>query len=144
MKKIGVVLTNLGTPDAPTKEALKVYLREFLQDPRVIEIPKLAWYPILYGIILNTRPAKSAEKYQIVWDNGSPLLNITKAQAEKLQALLPENYEVTVAMRYGNPSIKKAIDEMIAKKVDEIVIFPFIRNIRQRQRLPCQIKRMRL
>ena len=70
MKKIGVVLTNLGTPDAPTKAALKAYLKEFLQDPRVIEIPKLVWYPILHGIILNIRPAKSAEKYQIVWNNG--------------------------------------------------------------------------
>lgn len=124
MKKIGVVLTNLGTPDAPTKAALKAYLKEFLQDPRVIEIPKLVWYPILHGIILNIRPAKSAEKYQIVWNNGSPLLTITQDQAKKLQAILPENYEVTVAMRYGNPSIKKAIDEMIAKKVDEIIMFP--------------------
>ncbi len=124
MKKIGVVLTNLGTPDAPTKAALKVYLEEFLKDPRVIELPKWQWYPILYGIILNVRPQKSAEKYQIVWDDGSPLLNITKRQAEQLQALLPENYRVNIAMRYGNPSIESAIKEMIAEKVDEIVIFP--------------------
>ncbi|HIW06627.1 MAG TPA: ferrochelatase [Candidatus Ignatzschineria merdigallinarum] len=124
MKKIGVVLTNLGTPDAPTKEALKVYLEEFLKDPRVIEEPKWKWYPILYGIILNTRPAKSAEKYQIVWDNGSPLLNITETQAAKLRQLLPENYEVTIAMRYGNPSMEKAVNELIEKKVDEIVVFP--------------------
>lgn len=124
MKKIGVVLTNLGTPDAPTKEALKVYLEEFLKDPRVIEEPKWKWYPILYGIILNTRPAKSAEKYQIVWDNGSPLMHITNAQAEKLRKLLPENYEVNIAMRYGNPSMEVAIKEMIAKEVDEIVVFP--------------------
>ncbi|PWD82779.1 ferrochelatase [Ignatzschineria cameli] len=124
MKKIGVVLTNLGTPDAPTKEALKVYLEEFLKDPRVIEEPKWKWYPILYGIILNTRPQKSAEKYQEVWDNGSPLLNITKAQAEKLTQLLPENYQVEIAMRYGNPSIESAIKKLIADKVDEIVIFP--------------------
>ncbi len=124
MKKIGVVLTNLGTPDAPTKEALKVYLEEFLKDPRVIEEPKWKWYPILYGIILNTRPQKSAEKYLEVWDNGSPLLNITKAQAEKLTQLLPDNYQVEIAMRYGNPSIESAIKKLIADKVDEIVIFP--------------------
>lgn len=124
MKKIGVVLTNLGTPDAPTKEALKVYLEEFLKDPRVIEEPKWKWYPILYGIILNTRPQKSAEKYLEVWDNGSPLLNITKVQAEKLTQLLPDNYQVEIAMRYGNPSIESAIKKLIADKVDEIVIFP--------------------
>ncbi len=124
MKKVGVILANLGTPDAPTKKALRVYLEEFLKDPRVIELPKWQWYPILYGIILNVRPQKSAEKYEIVWDNGSPLLNITKTQAEKLHKLLPENYVVTIAMRYGNPSIAKAIDELIAKKVDEIVVFP--------------------
>lgn len=124
MKKIGVVLTNLGTPDSPTKEALKVYLEEFLKDPRVIEEPKWKWYPILYGIILNTRPQKSAEKYLEVWDNGSPLLNITKAQAEKLTQLLPDNYQVEIAMRYGNPSIESAIKKLIADKVDEIVIFP--------------------
>ncbi len=124
MKKIGVVLTNLGTPDAPTKEALKVYLEEFLKDPRVIEEPKWKWYPILYGIILNTRPKQSAEKYEIVWDNGSPLMNITKEQARKLSAILPDHYEVNIAMRYGNPSIKEAINEMIAKEVDEIVVFP--------------------
>lgn len=115
MKKIGVVLTNLGTPDAPTKEALKVYLEEFLKDPRVIEEPKWKWYPILYGIILNTRPAKSAEKYQIVWDNGSPLLTITETQAEKLQKILPDNYEVTVAMRYGNPSMEKAVNRGLSE-----------------------------
>lgn len=124
MKKIGVVLTNLGTPDAPTKKALRVYLEEFLKDPRVIELPKWKWYPILYGIILNFRPKQSAEKYEVVWDNGSPLMNITKEQARKLREILPENYEVNIAMRYGNPSMKVAIDEMIAKKVDEIVVFP--------------------
>lgn len=124
-KKIGIILTNLGTPDAPEKGALKRYLAEFLSDPRVIELPKWKWYPILHGIILNTRPAKSAAKYQTIWEEeGSPLLLITEAQATLLAERLPENYYVNIAMRYGNPSIEKAIDEMIAKKVDEIVVFP--------------------
>lgn len=124
-KKIGVILTNLGTPDAPDRDSLRRYLAEFLSDPRVIELPKWKWYPILYGIILNTRPQKSAEKYQTIWgERGSPLLAITEDQAMLLKAKLPDNYCVNIAMRYGNPSLESALDEMIAKSVDEIVIFP--------------------
>ncbi len=86
-EKIGVLLVNLGTPDAPTPAAVKRYLAEFLSDPRVVEIPPLIWQPILRGIILNTRPKKSAHAYSQVWtDRGSPLAAITAAQAEALQA----------------------------------------------------------
>jgi ferrochelatase len=84
--KIGVLLVNLGTPDAPTTGAVRRYLKEFLSDPRVVEIPKLVWWPILNGIILNTRPSKSAHAYAQVWtEDGSPLAAITKAQAAALQ-----------------------------------------------------------
>lgn len=124
-KKVGVLLVNLGTPDAPTAPALKRYLAEFLSDPRVIEEPKWKWYPILHGIILQVRPKKSAAKYQTVWtDEGSPLLYITQHQANKVRELLPENYVVDIAMRYGEPSIDQGITKMIEAKVDEIVLFP--------------------
>ena len=88
--QVGVLITNLGTPDAPTKKALRPYLKEFLSDPRVIETPKLIWQIILNGIILNTRPAKSAKAYQTVWtDNGSPLFDIAKKQQVELAKALP-------------------------------------------------------
>ena len=83
--KIGVLLTNLGTPDAPTKKALKIYLQEFLSDKRVIELPNWKWKPILNGIILNTRPGKVAKAYESIWtDEGSPLLVTTNKQANLL------------------------------------------------------------
>lgn len=124
-RKIGVLLVNLGTPESPTAKDVRPYLREFLSDPRVIEVPKYIWFFILNLFILTTRPKDSAEKYATVWtDRGSPLLYITQDQAELLQNSLPENYEVVVAMRYGNPSIEKGLDELIAKKVDKIVILP--------------------
>ena len=97
--QVGVLITNLGTPDAPSKKALRPYLKEFLSDPRVIETPKLIWQIILNGIILNTRPAKSAKAYQTVWtDNGSPLFDIAKKQQAELAKALP-NLVVGLAMR---------------------------------------------
>lgn len=108
--KIGVLLINLGTPDAPTPKAVKRYLKEFLSDQRVVELPKILWQPILRGIILNTRPKKSAKAYSKVWtEDGSPLAFHTKAQARILNERFDDNVMVEYAMRYGNPSIEKQI-----------------------------------
>lgn len=125
----GVLITNLGTPDAPTAQALKVYLREFLSDPRVVEIPRLVWMIILHGIILRVRPAKSAKLYQSIWtEQGSPLMVHTLAQKEKiakaLQSKYGENVIVDAAMRYGSLSIAKALTNFQKAGVKKIVILP--------------------
>lgn len=123
-KKIGVLLVNLGTPDAPEKKAVKRYLKEFLSDKRVVEIPSIIWQPILRGIILNTRPAKSAEAYSLVWtEDGSPLASYTRKQAEKLAGKM-DGVMVDWAMRYGNPSVKSRLDMMKAAGCDRILIAP--------------------
>jgi len=122
--KVGVLLINLGTPDAPEARAVRRYLAEFLSDPRVIEIPKLAWQPILHGIILRTRPRKSAEAYNQIWTNeGSPLRVIAKRQADALRARLP-GVSVHYAMRYGNPGIGAAMDAMVAEGCTRILAAP--------------------
>ncbi len=122
---IGVLLVNLGTPDASTPEAVKRYLAEFLSDPRVVEIPKLIWQPILRGIILNTRPKKSAHAYQQVWtEKGSPLAAITAEQAEALQARLGSAATVRWAMRYGNPSIPQELTALMEQGCDRILLAP--------------------
>ena len=121
---IGVLLINLGTPDAPEAAAVRRYLAEFLSDPRVIEIPKLAWKPILHGIILRTRPRKSAEAYNQVWTNeGSPLRVVAKRQAEALRKRLPQ-VSVHYAMRYGNPGIAAAIHNMMREGCTRILAAP--------------------
>src|SRR6185503_5010342 len=108
--KVGVLLINLGTPDAPEARAVRRYLAEFLSDPRVIEIPKFAWKPILHGVILRTRPRKSAEAYNQIWTNeGSPLRVIAHRQAEALRKRLPR-LSIHYAMRYGHPGIAAAIE----------------------------------
>jgi len=123
--RIGVLLVNLGTPDAPEAKAVRRYLAEFLSDPRVIEIPKVAWLPILHGIILRTRPKKSAHAYKQVWtEAGSPLAAITQRQAEALQRLVEPGIIVDFAMRYGNPGIRASIDNMIALGCDRILVAP--------------------
>lgn len=123
--KIGVLLTNLGTPDAPTASALRRYLREFLSDPRVIEIPRLAWMLILHGIILRTRPKKSAALYKGVWTSeGSPLLVISKQQQQAIQAELGDGYSVKLGMRYGNPSIASGLRELQKEGVRKIIVLP--------------------
>lgn len=123
--QVGVLLVNLGTPDAPTAKAVRRYLKEFLSDPRVVEIPKLVWWPILNGIILNTRPKKSAHAYQQVWGpDGSPLAAITKAQAAALQAGLEGQVLVRWAMRYGNPSIGAELQALKDAGCDRILIAP--------------------
>ena len=123
--RVGVLLTNLGTPDAPEPAAVKRYLREFLSDRRVVEIPPIAWQPILRGIILNTRPARSAHAYRAVWtEAGSPLASITRAQAEALQPMLGDAAIVDWAMRYGNPSIASRIEALMAAGCDHILFAP--------------------
>jgi ferrochelatase len=123
--KIGVLLVNLGTPDAPTTGAVRRYLKEFLSDSRVVEIPKLVWWPILNGIILNTRPRKSAHAYAQVWTpDGSPLAAITKAQAAALQERLGDAAMVRWGMRYGNPSIANEIAALKAAGCERILFAP--------------------
>jgi protoporphyrin/coproporphyrin ferrochelatase len=122
---IGVLLANLGTPDAPTPQAVRRYLAEFLSDRRVVELPPLLWQPILRGIILNTRPRKSARAYAEVWtEAGSPLAAITAAQAERLQQRLGEEAKVAWAMRYGNPSIGAELRRLKDEGCERILVAP--------------------
>lgn len=126
--RVGVLLLNLGTPDAPTASAVRRYLAEFLSDPRVVEIPKLIWMLILHGIILRVRPAKSAALYEKVWTQaGSPLMDISLRQTAKLtDKLVSEGIDVSVhlAMRYGNPSVASTLQNMHKQGVDKIVVLP--------------------
>jgi len=127
--KIGVIITNLGTPQAPTKQALRPYLKQFLSDPRVVEVPKLVWWFILNGIILNIRPKRSAAAYATVWsDEGSPLLVHTKNQAKALANQFSEKWGdqviVDYAMRYGQPSIDDAIENLLNAGARKIVCLP--------------------
>lgn len=125
MNRTGVLLVNLGTPDAPTPGAVRRYLAEFLADQRVVEIPRVAWLPILYGVILTTRPRKSAHAYQQVWtDAGSPLASITAAQAKALAARLGDAAQVGWAMRYGNPPIAAELRKLIDAGCDRILFAP--------------------
>ncbi len=122
---IGVLLVNLGTPDAPTPRAVKRYLGEFLSDRRVVEIPAYAWQPILRGIVLQTRPRKSAEAYSQVWtEQGSPLAAITADQAERLQARLGDEVKVSHAMRYGRPAIADELEALMAAGCERILLAP--------------------
>jgi ferrochelatase len=123
--RVGVVLVNLGTPDAPDAGAVRRYLAEFLSDPRVIEIPSWAWKPILHGIILRTRPKKSAHAYAQVWsEEGSPLAAITIRQARALQVRLGDEVRVGYAMRYGNPGIASTIAAMKDAGCERILLAP--------------------
>lgn len=122
---IGVLLVNLGTPDGPDPSSVRRYLKQFLSDRRVIEIPPIVWQPILRGIILNTRPQKSAKAYAKIWtDRGSPLADITAQQAEAVVGRFGDKVLVDYAMRYGNPSIEQRITEMTGKGCDRILIAP--------------------
>ncbi len=123
--KTGILIVNLGTPDAPTKAALRPYLKQFLSDPRVVEIPKPIWWLILNGILLNTRPAQSARKYATIWTNeGSPLKFHTGKQAGLLQELIGERATVKYAMRYGNPSIESVLKTMDCDRLLVIPLYP--------------------
>jgi len=123
--KVGVLLVNLGTPDAPEPGAVKRYLGQFLSDRRVVEIPALVWQPILRGIILNTRPKKSAHAYRQVWsEEGSPLAAITARQAQALQARLGDAAVVRHAMRYGSPAMDQELDALLAAGCARILVAP--------------------
>lgn len=125
MSKIGVLLINLGTPDAPEERAVRRYLAEFLSDRRVVEIQPIVWKPILYGLILRTRPRRSAEAYRQVWTNeGSPLAAITERQTRALRERLGDRAHVEYAMRYGNPGIADAVERMARVGCDRILAAP--------------------
>ncbi|MDP1901205.1 MAG: ferrochelatase [Rubrivivax sp.] len=126
--RTAVLLVNLGTPDAPTAPALRRYLAEFLSDPRVVEIPRLAWWPILHGIILRTRPARSAAKYASIWSpEGSPLATWTARQTEGVASrLAAAGHELRVrhAMRYGKPSLPDVLDALRAEGATRVLVVP--------------------
>lgn len=126
--RTAVLLVNLGTPDAPDPAAVRRYLAEFLDDPRVVEIPRLLWKPILHGIILRVRPKKSAEKYRAIWTpDGSPLKVWTEKQAKLLQGAIGERgHLVTVryAMRYGRPSVREQLDALKAEGATRVLVVP--------------------
>ncbi|GAA0786372.1 ferrochelatase [Marinobacterium sediminicola] len=125
----GVLITNLGTPDEPTPSALRRYLKEFLWDPRVVEVPRPVWWCILNGIILNVRPRRSAAAYREVWtEAGSPLMLHTEEQTrqlrQRLQSHFGQNVMVEFAMRYGNPSISSVIERMQKAGVRRLLVLP--------------------
>ena len=124
-ERIGVLLLNLGTPSAPKPEAVRAYLREFLSDTRVVELPKWVWQPLLRGIVLPLRSKKSAHAYEKIWfKEGSPLLVFTRRQAEGLRRLLPETVCVEYAMTYGKPSIAESIDALKSQGVGKLLVLP--------------------
>jgi ferrochelatase len=127
--RVGVLLVNLGTPDSADTRGVRVYLKEFLSDPRVIENQGLLWKLALNGVILRTRPARKARDYQKIWNtekNESPLKTITRAQSEKLTAAISDHDHIVVdwAMRYGNPSIRSRIDALMAQGCDRLLVVP--------------------
>ena len=129
MRKTAVLLINLGTPEAPTEEAVREYLREFLWDPRVVAIPRVIWWFILNWVVLRKRPAESAKAYQKVWTaQGSPLMSNTKKIQEGLQSVADQQdagkYQFVLAMRYGQPSIASAIEKIKQLDVDEVIALP--------------------
>jgi protoporphyrin/coproporphyrin ferrochelatase len=126
--RTAVLLVNLGTPDAPEAGAVRRYLKEFLSDQRVVEIPRIAWWPILNGIILTVRPRKSAAKYATIWtEQGSPLLVHSREQATLLRGYLGEqgvDADVALAMRYGQPSIASVLAELQSRHTERVLIIP--------------------
>ena len=131
-KKYGVLLVNLGTPTAPTRAAVKQFLKVFLSDKRVVDMPRILWLPILYGFILNFRPQRVALNYQKIWtEKGSPLMVFSLEQQKKLQSLLnqqdgfsPEKIKVELAMTYGQPSINSSLESLDVWGADEIIVLP--------------------
>jgi len=122
---VGVLIVNLGTPAAPTARAVRTYLEEFLSDRRVVDYPRALWLPILYGVILNVRPARSARAYAKIWTSeGSPLAAYTRKTAEALSLRIGEAARIDWAMRYGQPSVRERIDALKAAGCDRILIIP--------------------
>ena len=122
MAKTGILLVNLGTPDAPTPKAIRRYLAEFLSDPLVVQLPRLIWLPILYGLILPFRPKAIAKLYQAIWtEQGSPLLTYSQSLATKLQTDLATDFQIEIAMRYGSPCIEKQLAKL--KQLERIIVF---------------------
>jgi protoporphyrin/coproporphyrin ferrochelatase len=127
--RVGILLTNLGTPRAPERKALRAYLQEFLSDPRVVEVPRLLWWFILHGVILNIRPGRSAHSYRSVWtERGSPLLFHTQDQADALREQLRSEYGedviVEFAMRYGAPALAAVLQSMLQRGVRKLLVLP--------------------
>lgn len=123
--RTGVLLCNLGTPDQPTRAAVRRYLAEFLWDPRVVELPRWLWWPVLHGVILRVRPSEVAHKYGEVWlDAGSPLRVITDQQATALQHALGDRARVVYAMRYGNPSIAAGLARLRDSDCERVIVLP--------------------
>lgn len=119
----GVLLVNLGTPHEANKKAIRRYLAEFLQDPRVVELPRLLWLPILYGLILPLRSQKLVHQYQMIWQKeGSPLLVLSKQLTSALQNKLGEHYQVELAMRYGQPSLQSSLEKL--RHCKTIIVLP--------------------
>ena len=121
---IGVLVAQLGTPAAPTAAALRPYLRQFLSDPRVVDLHPVRWWPILYGIVLTKRPARSARLYRNIWEDRSPLMIHSEQQTALLQNELGDSFRVVLGMRYGRPSINRAVQELLAQGIDRIILFP--------------------
>lgn len=122
--KIGILLANLGTPDAPTPEAVKRYLKQFLSDRRVVDTSRLLWWPLLRGVILPLRSPRVAKLYASVWmEDGSPLMVYSRQQQQALAQRLPDT-PVALGMSYGSPSLESAVDELLAEHVDHIVVLP--------------------
>jgi protoporphyrin/coproporphyrin ferrochelatase len=127
--KTGVLLVNLGTPDNPDATSIRRFLREFLADHRVVEIPRLLWMLILHLFVLPFRPPKLVKAYQSIWtDDGAPLISIAFKQQKKLEALFPQDnnieYFFATAMRYGNPSIRSVMEELKNKNIDKLLVLP--------------------
>lgn len=126
--KIGVLLANLGTPDSPTPKSISRYLWQFLTDPRVVDLPRCKWYPLLKAIILPLRSKRIAKNYQAIWtEQGSPLLAISRQQKDALQAYLDNqniDTQVEIAMTYGNPSIQSAVKNLLKNQVERIIVLP--------------------
>ena len=127
--RIGVLICNLGTPEAPTPKAVRRYLAEFLSDPRVVELTPVLWWPILHGVILNTRPKRSARAYEKIWtEQGSPLMVISERQASALGSRLKQAFNgrvvAALAMRYGSPSIAEGLEILRRANTRRLIVLP--------------------
>ncbi len=136
-RKTAVLLTNLGTPAALDRSSVKQFLKEFLSDPLVVEIPRLPWWLLLNGLILPFRSAKALRGYERIWtDEGSPLMVYAQRQAIALQRKLGDDIPVAMAMRYGEPSFKSVVGELMSGGMDRLIVLPLYPQIRPPPRPP--------